>query len=366
MPRLTIIAGLAAVLAVGCASAPDAPAPTAPAAPDCRVARARGDVVALERASGELVVIGGVGLLRSADRGRTWRREALPAACRWHGAAEVEGRLVVSCVDPGPPSRLLVLDEPSDGVWAAPLEIERVDELVIDTNLQPLPDGSTVLLLATHVDRRDDLGDAVYEVRAHRSFDGGRSWAADGTVLTGRRGERLEDTRTVVLADGELLLGLELETAEGAPSSLLQLRSADGGETWSAPEVVWRGGDIEPGGYARFDDGELWLVVSSDELAGGGSYDRASILARRSFDGGRSWTAPEVLVDRADQLSFGGLVVAPDTVLLPSLRYWNDRRRTQLALYVVDRLGGGPARCAVEAVSRGAFEEGPGAQPTIR
>ncbi len=359
------MAGIAVVLAAGCATAPHRPPPAAPGSPDCPVARARGDVVAVGRQSGTLIVVGAVGLLRSDDGGASWRSEALPVTCRWHGAAEIGGRLLVSCVDPGPPSRLLVLGEDPGGGWAAPVEVERADALLIDTNLQPLP-GGEALLLATHVDRRDDLDDAVYAVRAYRSADAGRSWQTGATVLESRRGERLEDTRTVALADGGLLLAVELETAEGAPSRLLQLRSADGGRSWSAPEVVWRGGDVEPGGYVSFADGELWLVASSDELAGGGSYERATILARRSVDGGRSWTDSEVLVDRADQLSFGGLVVSPDTVLLPSLRFWSTPRRTVLALYLVDRAVGGPARCAVEAMSRGSFEDGPGAQPTIR
>jgi hypothetical protein len=126
--------------------------------------------------------------------------------------------------------------------------------------------------------------------------------------------------------------------------------------------VIWRGADVEPGGYVLFADGELWFVTSSDERAGGGSYDRASILMRRSVDGGRSWASPEVLVDREDQLSFGGVVLPGDEILLPSLRHYNERKRRQLSLYVVDRDLSGSVRCASTPISADGFEGGLGPQ----
>ncbi len=120
--------------------------------------------------------------------------------------------------------------------------------------------------------------------------------------------------------------------------------------------VIWSGADTEPGGYLLFPDGDLWFVASSDERAGGGSYDRASILMRRSGDGGRSWTAPEILVDREDQLSFGGVVLPGGEVLLPSLRHYNEGKHRQLSLYVVDRDPTNGARCASVPISADGFD----------
>jgi hypothetical protein len=327
--------------------------------------KAVGDVSAILRGSGELAIVGGgIELLRSADLGRSWRREALPLECGWPDLTEVDGRLVVSCSERRPPSRLLVIAE-VDGGWSAPVAVAVTDQRFIDTDLQISPSGELVLF-ATHIDRPEDLDRAVYTIRQYRSADSGATWSAGATVATGRRGERLEDTRSVTLDDGDILLVYERERTEGRASRIVQLRSADGGRSWSAPEVVWRGGDLEPGGYIGFADGELWLVASSDEPAGGGSYDRATILARSSSDGGRSWGEPRVLVDRENQISFGGVELPDGRVLLPSLRFYNQAARRSLALYVVERAGGNGAVCASPPLSKTDFEGGLGDQFSIR
>lgn len=318
---------------------------------DCRVSGAVGDVAALRRGSGEIVVVGGgIYLLRSDDLGFSWRRERLPLKCRWPGLAEVNGRLVVSCSEPVLPGRLLASVELADGSWSAPVAVDASSQRIIDTNLQPTG-GAGILLFATHVDVRDDLDAAVFSIRSYRSVDGGASWFDPVEVAAGSRGEHLEDTRSVRLGGGELLVVYEREPEEAGPSQLIQLRSIDDGTSWSEPVVVWDGGDVEPGGYVLFDDGELWLVASSDEAAGGGSYARAIIQARRSTDGGISWDDPQVLVHRENQISFGGVALSNDEVLLPSLRFYSERDRRQLSMYVVDRWGGTTPRCATEATA---------------
>jgi hypothetical protein len=358
-------AGLLVLAALGCATTEVSRTSLVVATssvPDCRVARASGDLAALLRSSGELVIVGGgVELLRSTDLGQSWWREELPLSCRWPDLAEVDGRLLVSCSERNAPGRLLVIAEDPESGWSAPVEVDATDDLFIDTHLQAL-DGSELVLFATHVDRPDDLDDAVYTVQLYRSRDGGVVWSGAEKVVSGRRGTHLEDTRSVHLGGGSLLLAYELERAEAAPSKVRQRRSIDGGRSWSEDSVIWRGADVEPGGYVFFADGELWFVTSSDENAGGGSYDRASILMRRSVDGGRSWGSPVVLVDREDQLSFGGVVLPGDEILLPSLRHYNERKRRQLSLYVVDRDLSGSVRCASTPISADGFEGGLGPQ----
>jgi hypothetical protein len=327
--------------------------------PDCRVARSTGDVGVLLRSTGELVIVGGaVELLRSSDLGRSWARESLPVQCRWPHVEEVEGRLVVSCSEAQGLGRLLILKEDDAGRgWLDPVVVDTTNALMIDTNLQRLPDGE-LLLFATHVDRPDDLDGSIYTVRLYRSFDGGGSWSLPVDVISGRRGEHLEDTRTVVLDQGSLLLVVELERAEGSRSSLLQLESTDGGVVWTDTGFVWKGADVEPGGYVAFADGELWLVASSDAAARGGSYDRALIAVRRSTDNGRSWSHPEVLVDLEDQISFGGVELPTGEILLPSIRHYSDVRRRQLSVYLVTRDATGGARCAVTPLFSDGFENG--------
>ena len=368
LPRTWIL--IPALLAVvGCASTEisrTSPVPDAEqSALDCRVARASGDVAALLRSSGELVIVGGdIELLRSTDLGLSWRREELPLSCRWPDVAELDGRLLVSCSERKAPGRLLGMAENSVFGWSAPVEVDATTDLLIDTHLQTLH-GSELVLFATHVDRPDDLDDAVYTVQLYRSRDGGAVWSGAETVVSGRRGTHLEDTRSVQLGDGTLLLAYEVERSEAAPSKVRQLRSHDGGRSWSEERVIWSGGDIEPGGYVLFPDGELWFVASSDERAGGGSYDRASILMRRSIDRGRSWAKPEVLVECEDQISFGGVALPGDEVLLPSLRHYNERKRRQLSLYVVSRDPSQGARCASTPIFIDGFEDDPGSQWSV-
>lgn len=345
---------------MGCGSTgvtPSEPSSQVPIVPDCRVARTTGDVSALLRADGEIVIVGGgLELLRSDDLGGSWRREVLPVTCRWPSLTEIDGRLLVSCSERRPPSRLLAFAETPEGDWSEPVVVDTSEELFIDTNLQTTAAGE-LLLFATHIDRPDDLDDAVYTIRMYGSGDGGRGWTAAGTVAKARRGVHLEDTRSVELGDGSLLLVYEYEKTEAGPSRMLQLRSTDVGRSWSNPDVVWRGSDLEPGGYVRFADGELWLVASSDASAGGGSYDRATIMARRSFDDGRSWSQSIVLVNREDQISFGGVVIPEDRILLPSLRHYSKRKQRSLSVYVVDRDGAGStARCALTTLSMVGFE----------
>jgi hypothetical protein len=362
------VCGLLAVFGCGSVGVPPSSGGLPePIAPGCRLAGTVGDVSVILRGSGELVIVGGVvDLYRSGDLGRSWRREALPVECGWPDVAEIDGRLVVSCSERRPPSRLLVIAEADDGGWSAPVEVAATDERFIDTDLLVSASGE-LLAFATHIDRPDNLDRAVYTIRQHRSVDGGATWSAGETVVAGRRGEHIEDTRSVALEDGGgILLVYERERAEGRASRIVQLRSADGGRSWSAPEVVWRGGDLEPGGYVRFADGELWLVASSDERAGRGSYDRATILARSSSDGGRSWSDPRVLVDRENQISFGGVALPDGRVLLPSLRFYNQGARRSLSLYAVERSGSGPAVCASPPLSRQDFEDEFGDQFSIR
>lgn len=361
MEWIKVIAGLLVLAASGCVTAEvsakgEAAEPSAVL--DCRVTAAAGDVAAVLRESGELVMVGGyVELLRSADLGVSWRREELEPSCGWPDVVELDGRLLISCAKRKAPGRLLVVAEDPDGGWLAPIEVDAGSDLVIDTHLQVLTDGE-MILFATHIDRPKDLNDAVYMIRLYRSGDGGVTWSDGETVVSGRRGRHLEDTRSVRLGDGSVLLAYELEKAEGSPSEVRQLRSIDRGRTWSEDGVIWGGADIEPGGYVLFDDGELWFVASSDERAGGGSYERASILMRRSMDGGRSWTAGEVLVESEDQISFGGVVVPGDEIILPSLRHYTEREQRELSVYIVGRDPSRGARCASPPISSDGFEGG--------
>ena len=77
-------------------------------------------------------------------------------------------------------------------------------------------------------------------------------------------------------------------------------------------------------------------------------------------------STPEVLVERENQISFGGVALPDSRVLLPSLRFYNQQGKRSLSLYVVDRSGGGGAVCASPPLSRQDFEDDFGDQFSIR
>lgn len=325
----------------------------------CEIEPALGDVVAVPMPLGEIMIVGGnLHVLKSTDGAHSFVREDGPIECWWPGGAFVGESLLISCAERKAPHRLLILSRQPDGNWAAPKEVDSSSELLIDTGLQPLR-NQEILLLATHVDFPSDFDRAVYTIRTYRSFDGGVTWKREKNAKTGPRGVHLEDPRTVVLPDGDLLMAWEREEREGGRSSILQMRSNDGGRTWMSPQVLWSGGgDTEPGGYLLFPDGELWFIASSDEIAGGGSYARAIIMVRSSIDGGRTWSKPRVLVGSEDQISFGGILLPDGDVLLPSLRHYSRARERSLALYVVESGVGDGYRCAVQDIFSDDFERG--------
>ena len=73
-----------------------------------------------------------------------------------------------------------------------------------------------------------------------------------------------------------------------------------------------------------------------------------------------------MLVDREDQISFGGVELPDGRALLPSIRHYNRKAQRSLALYVVDRSGVGGAVCASPPLSRVDFEGDLGDQLSIR
>jgi hypothetical protein len=205
-----------------------------------------------------------------------------------------------------------------------------------------------VLVLVSEVFGPANRNAARYRVRSFSSADGGASWAEGGVVIEGLHGVNIEDTRAVWLGGDELLLAYEYEIREGGGSAIRQLRSRDGGRSWGEESGLWGGApaaDLEPGGYLRFDDGELWFVASTDEEAGGGSYSRATIRRISSLDGGHSWSGAETLVGMEDQISFGAVELNAGEIALPSLRFYERYRERSLFLYVVDRGSPGEFRC---------------------
>jgi hypothetical protein len=160
----------------------------------------------------------------------------------------------------------------------------------------------------------------------HTSFDGGRTWAAEGHLtvpsdfadppcVTYDSGGYAHFNKSVVWGTGQNVYTTfashrgpkqrpETGTAAGEGDSVLVNRSTDGGRTWERAVVAIQGARdsrpfiIRPGiaVQARPQGDKLyvvgWYVVNPLNMgAQGGAGDRRAVVAS-SEDGGRTWSAP--------------------------------------------------------------------------
>jgi hypothetical protein len=145
----------------------------------------------------------------------------------------------------------------------------------------------------------------------YRSMDGGRSWSepvdiVEASLLTGSPDQaRLavdpRDPNRLYLVWHQIspaAFALTMDVFFGAPAYFSS--SPDGGQTWSAPRAIY-----SPAGFVLEDpflqhpfvlaDGTLVDVFDEQNLSNGGGLGAllpASVLAIRSSDHGRSWSAP--------------------------------------------------------------------------
>lgn len=140
------------------------------------------------------------------------------------------------------------------------------------------------------------------------SFDGGRSWSRTlhpmsrcGGATAGSAGdhERVSDPWVDIGADGTVhLMGLAFSGADFTPGSsnaMIASRSTDGGRSWSAPVILHR--DTDQG----FNDKNTLTADPTDARQVYAVWDRLEVdgngptLLVRSTDAGASWQASQVL-----------------------------------------------------------------------
>ncbi|MBI5566695.1 MAG: hypothetical protein HY870_17475 [Chloroflexi bacterium] len=120
-----------------------------------------------------------------------------------------------------------------------------------------------------------------------RSADAGATWS-EPQALAGTQGNRVQRARVAVTPGGAFLLQWQ-ETGFGACGFVQQI-SSDGGETWTAPEVVLSSISRCSADWSYQPDGQqrLWLIsrASATQLAAGTS--SATVAA---WDG-QTWSLP--------------------------------------------------------------------------
>ena len=284
----------------------------------------------------------GVASSSSTDGGRRWVREAVRDATTCTGAADREREVVNPRIAAGPGGRVwwgrswvgffepllsydtsvLVRDKVSgwrsgpsfsgsgqaQNVVVAPDRDDPQAALAFTTRQEVPPTPSS--LGYSPLSRTSVIGG--------RTSDGGRTWSpmtvvAPGEETVNELSVARVDDRTVVLAFDTVAAADVAAFATGqrdvVPFTLRVTRSDDDGRTWSPPVVVGRHDlrrlpDPEgrvakaPAGFAKFE-----LTTSPDgtrtELVWAGLEGvRGQVLRATSRDGGRSWSAPTVLVER--------------------------------------------------------------------
>jgi hypothetical protein len=133
--------------------------------------------------------------------------------------------------------------------WGSPTKIARLGTVGITADGQPLRvgdylpdlavDPATGALYATWA---DGLGTATNKIVLSRSTDGGRHWSAP-TVVSHHPAAQSFNHAVTVGNDGELAVlyyddARNDDATAGIPTDVYLRHSADGGRTWSAPQLL--------------------------------------------------------------------------------------------------------------------------------
>jgi hypothetical protein len=162
-------------------------------------------------------------------------------------------------------------------------------------------------------DVRDSFLKDEFQVFLHTLDNGGHS-VSEPKLLAQIPGGKLVATEPVVLSDGTLLVTFyqyffPLSDEKNREMPFFTMRSTDGGDTFSQPEVAFRIGHHSwPYAQSEMSSAFTLPIVQSDRTDGAHkdniyivwdqvSEDTSNIWFRRSTDGGRNWTTAMKLND---------------------------------------------------------------------
>lgn len=170
------------------------------------------------------------------------------------------------------------------------------------------PGGFDVYADGDRLHRLEGGRGASVEVRYLRSDDGGASWSAPVRVDGGRPAYQFSAGDARVAAEGDAVFALWARSGDGPMKSgpLAVARSTDGGRSWSeaaSPSVEGTHGRRFPA--LAISSGVLHAVWLDRE-------SKSKVMASRSTDGARTWSAPVVLDADACECCWNAAVAADD------------------------------------------------------
>lgn len=168
------------------------------------------------------------------------------------------------------------------------------DDLRIDPTIIKI--GKTYYMTSTlikgTVNQSDPNAENGYYTIEMYSSEDLKNWTHISDIAAAEN--NLEDVD--IMADGDVIrVTYERETRDKAPSTILQVSSADGGKTWSSPvTLVSENADNEPTTFIK-EDGSYYMFYSSDYHEPGRSYNGASAYVAK-FDSSMNPVSTDELI----------------------------------------------------------------------
>jgi hypothetical protein len=199
--------------------------------------------------------------------------------------------------------------------------------------------------------------------RAHVTLDGGRSWS-EYPVFSNSAYQATGDPALAFDAAGNAYYGTLgfrfVGPANAQNPDILVSRSGDGGKTWDT-HVVARGsgnegsvGDLLDKEYvAAWGNGNAIVTYGDFRLAQKGSFVSARIYDSVTHDGGRTWSAPQVISGSLDQAFVSVPTVAANGSIYAAFLNTTDlvTGRDDYEVVKVDPASGAPAGAPVKVAT---------------